>query len=35
MDIAIAAVIVVALINFLGFSEVFEGLFAKLGALLA
>ena len=35
MDIAIAAVIVVALINFLGFGEVFEGFFTELSALLA
>jgi len=28
-------VIVVTLINFLGFSEVFEGFFAELSALLA
>ncbi len=35
MNIAIPAVIVVALIDFLGFGKVFEGFLAKLGALLA
>jgi hypothetical protein len=35
VDIAIAAVIVVTLIDCLGFGEVFEGFLAELSTLLA